>query len=103
MAAVIINEENFNEEVIKSKIPVIVDFWAAWCGPCKMLAPVIEEFAKDTSGSVKVCKVNVDECPELAAEYRIVSIPTLIAFENGTEKKRSVGLVSKNEIKKMIV
>lgn len=102
MAAVVINEANFKEEVINSDVPVLVDFWAAWCGPCKMLAPVIEQVAEEMSGSVKICKVNVDDCPGLASEYRIVSIPTLVVFENGSEKKRSVGLVSKSELKKMI-
>ncbi len=102
MAAVVINEANFKDEVINSDIPVLVDFWASWCGPCKMLAPVIEQVADELSGSVKVCKVNVDDCPDLAAEYRVVSIPTLVVFENGSEKKRSVGLVSKSELKKMI-
>lgn len=102
MAAVVINEANFKDEVINSDIPVLVDFWASWCGPCKMLAPVIEQVADELSGRVKVCKVNVDDCPELAAEYRIVSIPTLVVFENGSEKKRSVGLVSKSDLKKML-
>lgn len=102
MAAVVVNEDNFEKEVIKSEVPVLVDFWAAWCGPCKMLAPVIEAFANEASGSVKVCKVNVDECPELAVGYRIVSIPTLVVFENGAEKKRSVGLVSRSEIKNLL-
>lgn len=102
MAAVIINEDNFNEEVIKSEIPVLVDFWAAWCGPCKMLAPLIEQISDEVSGVVKVCKVNVDDCPELAARYKIVSIPTLVVFENGNEKKRNVGLVSKSELKNLL-
>ncbi len=102
MAAVVINEANFKDEVINSEIPVLVDFWAAWCGPCKMLAPVIEQVADELQGSIKVCKVNVDECPGLAAEYKIVSIPTLVVFEKGSEKKRSVGLVSKSDLKKML-
>lgn len=102
MAAVVINEANFKDEVINSDIPVLVDFWASWCGPCKMLAPVIEQVADEMSGVVKVCKVNVDDCPGLASEYRVVSIPTLVVFESGSEKKRSVGLVSKSDLKKML-
>ncbi len=102
MAEIIITEENFENEVLNSDKPVLVDFWAQWCGPCKMLGPIIEEIANDYEGKVKVGKVNVDEQPNLASKYGIASIPTVIVFKNGKPEKTSVGLRSKNEIENMI-
>ena len=81
-AAVIINEANFEAEVLKSNIPVLVDFWAEWCGPCKMVLPIVEELAVEFAGKVKVCKANVDQAPELAAKFDVMSIPTLLIFKN---------------------
>ena len=83
MAEVILTKENFESEVINSEIPVIVDFWATWCGPCKMIAPVLEEFAEEYDGKVKVGKVNVDEQGELAMNFKIEVIPTLILCKDG--------------------
>ena len=97
MAAEITNE-SFEQEVKKSELPVIVDFWASWCGPCMMLAPAIQEISDEYSDKVKVVKVNVDEEPALAMEYGITSIPTLILFENGEVVKKSVGYSEKEEI-----
>ena len=89
---------NFEAEVLKSDKPVLVDFWASWCGPCRMLAPVVEEVAEETEGRAVVGKVNVDNEMELARTYRIASIPTLIVFENGREVRRSVGVIEKEDI-----
>ena len=102
MAEIIITEENFENEVLNSDKPVLVDFWAQWCGPCRMLGPIIEEIANDYEGKVKVGKVNVDEQPNLASKYGIASIPTVIVFKNGKPEKTFVGLRSKNEIDNMI-
>ena len=98
MAEVILTKENFETEVLKSDIPVLVDFWATWCGPCMMLSPVIAELAEELEGKVKVGKVNVDEQNELAMQYRVASIPTLLLFKNGELTKTSVGFMPKAEI-----
>ena len=93
-----LNEANFETEVLKSSQPVLVDFWAAWCGPCKMLAPVLEETATEQAGRAKVAKVNVDENPGLAARYGIQAIPTLLYFVKGEVRHKSVGATSKKLI-----
>lgn len=98
MAEVILTKENFEAEVMKSEIPVLVDFWASWCGPCMMLSPVIAEIAEEFAGKIKVGKVNVDEQNELAMQYRVASIPTLLLFKNGEIAKTSVGFMPKNSI-----
>ena len=82
MAVITITKENFEAEVLKSAQPVLLDFWAAWCGPCRMLSPIVDEVAEERT-DVKVGKVNVDEQPDLAAEFGVMSIPTLLLFENG--------------------
>ena len=101
MAEMILTEQNFEEEVLKSDKPVLVDFWATWCGPCRMLAPTIEKIAEEQEGVIKVGKVDVDEEPELAVKYGIASIPTLMVFENGAVKKSSVGVIPKAAIEAM--
>lgn len=98
MAEVIITKDNFETEVLKSDIPVLVDFWASWCGPCMMLSPIIAELAEELDGKIKVGKVNVDEQNELAMQYRVASIPTLLLFKNGELAKNSVGFMPKNSI-----
>ncbi len=98
MSEIILTEANFEEEVIKSEIPVLVDFWATWCGPCRMLAPTIAKIAEERSGTVKVGKVDVDEEPMLAAKFGISSIPTLMVFKNGKVVNSSVGVIPKAAI-----
>ena len=101
MKEVIVNAGNFESEVLKSATPVLVDFWATWCGPCQMLAPTVSAVAEKLDGKVKVCKVDIDENIPLAEKYGIEVIPTLIAFENGKEKTRKIGLISQAEIESM--
>jgi thioredoxin 1 len=96
-----ITKDNFEQEVLKSDKKVLVDFWASWCGPCRMLSPVIDEIAKETD-NVKIGKVNVDEESDLATKFAVMSIPTLILFENGKPVKQIVGLQSKDAILSMI-
>ncbi len=102
MAEVIITKDNFEEEVLQSDIPVLVDFWASWSGPCQMLMPVIEEIAEEKAGEIKVGKVNVDEEPELAQQFRVMSIPTLIVFKEGKVANLTMGVQPKDEILALI-
>ena len=101
MEALHVTKENFETEVIKSDKPVLVDFWASWCGPCRMLLPVIEELAGEVD-DVKICKVNVDEQPELAAQYNVMTIPTLLFMKEGKVVSSSIGVKPKKEILDMI-
>ena len=98
MSALHFNEENFEQEVLKSDVPVLVDFWAEWCGPCKMMGPIIDEVAEELSGKVKVGKINVDEAQQLAVKYGVMSIPTLIIFKGGEAVDQSVGVVAKDQL-----
>ena len=97
MQEVNVTESTFETEVIKSEQPVIVDFWAAWCGPCKMLMPIIEELAQ-TQDEIKICKINVDDEPQLAMKYKVMTIPTVMAFKNGEVVGKLVGVQSKDKI-----
>ncbi len=102
MAEINVTKANFEEEVLNSHLPVLVDFWAPWCGPCKMIAPVVEEIAEEFEGKVKVCKINVDDEQELAIKYGVMSIPTLLVFKNSAVVNTSVGYVSKEKIADML-
>ena len=93
---------NFEAEVLKADLPVLVDFWATWCAPCRMLGPVVEEVAEETEGGAIVGKINVDDEMDLARKYRVASIPTLIVFKNGQEVNRSVGVVEKEDILELL-
>ena len=93
--------ENFDEKVLNSEKPVMLDFWATWCGPCQMLSPIVDEVAAE-AGNVKVGKVNVDEEPALAAKFGVMSIPTLLVFENGKVVKQSIGYIEKDEVMALI-
>ncbi len=99
---IITTENNFDAEVIKSDIPVLVDFWADWCGPCKMLAPTIEQLADEFTGRAKICKVDVQENPSIAESFAISGIPTLILFKNGKAVETMVGVQPKETLQKMI-
>lgn len=98
MAEIQLKKDTFEKEVLQADVPVLVDFWATWCGPCTMLAPTVAEIAEEYAGKVKVCKVNVDEEPELAVKYGISSIPALMLFQGGQLVKSLVGLRPKEEI-----
>jgi len=98
MPAYKVTDQDFEKEVLKSEIPVLVDFWAPWCGPCKIIAPIIDEIAEEMEGKVKVCKMNVDENPIIPGRYGIRAIPTLIIFKNGEAVEIIVGAVSKTTI-----
>lgn len=98
MAEVKLTSENFENEVLKSDVPVIVDFWATWCGPCKMIAPNLEQLAKDNEGKIKVGKINVDEEIALASKFGIASIPTLMLFKDGKLVNTSVGYMNLSQL-----
>lgn len=96
MAEITLTDSNWEEEVIKSDLPVIVDLWAEWCGPCKMIAPILSQLADEYSGKMKVGKLNVDDFPAIAQKFDIVSIPTILVFQKGELKDRITGALAKN-------
>lgn len=102
MAEIIITKNNFQSEVVESPIPVLIDFWASWCGPCRMIAPIIEQMAEELEGKVKVCKVNVDEEAELAAAFGVASIPTVVVMKEGKVTNRAVGARPKEQLEALL-
>lgn len=102
MAVITVNNENFEKEVLQSRMPVLLDFWATWCGPCRMMSPVVDDIAESMNTSIKVGKINVDECPELAQKYNVMSIPTFVVLKNGEETGRTVGVQSRDELVKLL-
>ena len=102
MSVLTINKDNFQQEVLSSSKPVLVDFWAPWCGPCRMFAPVVDQVAEENHSAVKVGKINIDEEPELASRYGVMSIPTLVLFKDGKAVITSVGVKSKSAVEEMI-
>ena len=101
MAVVEITKDNFEHTVLKADKPVLVDFWAEWCGPCQMMGPIVDEVAEERNDII-IGKLNVDTQPEIALRYNVMSIPTLILFENGGEAQKSIGLISKEELLELI-
>lgn len=101
MSVIHINKNNFREEVLHSDKPVLLDFWASWCGPCRMVSPIVDEIAAERNG-IKVCKVNVDDQMELAQQFQIMSIPTLVVMKNGKIANQAVGARSKSQILAML-
>ena len=97
MAVITITKENFAQEVLQSEKPVLLDFWASWCGPCRMVSPIVDEIAEER-GDIKVCKINVDEQPELAGSFGVMSIPTLVVMKDGKVVNRAVGAMPKQRI-----
>ncbi len=102
MSVLTITSENFEQEVTKSDVPVLLDFWANWCGPCKMLSPIVDQVAEELQQTVKVGKINVDEQQNLASSFNVMSIPTLVVIKNGKLVNQSVGVISKEEIINMV-
>ena len=98
MALIHLTQENFDNEVIKSEIPVLVDFWAEWCGPCRMISPIVDQIASEYSGKLKVGKVNVDEAQEIAIKYSVMSIPTLMVFKKGQVVDQVIGAMDKEQL-----
>ncbi|MDA3813215.1 MAG: thioredoxin [Candidatus Cloacimonetes bacterium] len=93
-----VTADTFEQEVLKSDIPVVIDLWASWCGPCKAIAPIVESIAVDYEGKVKVVKLNIDDHPSIAAQYKVMSIPTLLFFKDGKVESQVIGLVGKDKI-----
>ena len=102
MSVTELNKDNFEKEVMEANVPVLIDFWASWCGPCRMMSPLIDQIAEEMGDKLKVCKVNVDQNHELAEKYEIMTIPAFIVIKNGAESGRTIGVQPKEDILKLI-
>ena len=102
MNTINVTDSSFKAEVLESKVPVLVDFWASWCGPCKMIAPIVEDIAKEYDKRLKVCKLNVDDNPKVATQYGVMSIPTLIFLKDGKVMDQVVGALGKADLKRKV-
>jgi thioredoxin 1 len=102
MSHVNVTDSSFKKDVLESEVPVLVDFWASWCGPCRLIAPIIEDIAREYAGRMKVCKLNVDDNPKVATQYGVMSIPTLIFLKGGKIMDQVVGAVSKGDLKRKV-
>ena len=102
MAAIHLTNDNFEKEVLQSDVPVLVDFWATWCGPCRMVAPAVEKLSDEVAGTAKVAKLDVDECGQIAQKYGVSSIPTFIVFENGEPVNKAMGAMPFAKLKELI-
>ena len=102
MSVTELNKDNFEKEVMEANVPVLIDFWASWCGPCRMMSPVIDKISEEMGDKLKVCKVNVDENHELSEKYEIMTIPAFIVIKNGAESGRTIGVQPKEDILKLI-
>ncbi len=101
MSVLNITKENFENDVKNSPVPVLVDFWAPWCNPCMRVAPIVDEFANEAAGKIRVGKINIDEQPELAQQYSVMTIPTMMVFKDGKQAGKLIGLCSKNDLKNL--
>ncbi len=102
MSVVTVTNEDFNEVVLKSEVPVIVDFYADWCQPCKRMSPILDQLSEESGGAYKVCKLNTDENPDITNNYRVMGIPCFISFKDGQEHKRAVGVVPKESLAELV-
>lgn len=101
MSVITLTTENFEQEALNSRVPVLIDFWASWCGPCKMMGPIVDQIAEEMGTSAKVCKINIDEQRDFATKYDVMSIPTFILIKDGKEVKRLVGAMPKEELSRL--
>lgn len=101
MSVITLTTENFEQEALNSRVPVLIDFWASWCGPCKMMGPIVDQIAEEMGTNAKICKINIDEQRDFATKYDVMSIPTFILIKDGKEVKRLIGAMPKEELSRL--